>query len=377
MGYSKLLSVVVPTKNRYKYLKYLMELIASFDSDDIELVIQDNSDDNSGFVAFLDNHSFDFVSYDYTQGQIPMSENSDKAVLNSSGEYICFLGDDDGVTRLIIEGTRWMKKNNLEAVIVPFPYYYWPDASQGMVNYSAEMYYNNYDGKIKYLSAYDELIKVLKEGIPNRGRMPMAYHSVISRKMMDAVYEKCGTYFPGNSPDISNAVALSLVVNKFAFVNSPWVISGKCLYGGGGEAIVGNGFPPQISDMKWFRNNAENEWDARIPRIAIGDTIWAESAISALKEMGRSDLEKYISFNKMYGRFRYSHPQLINYLTDVTNNNVFLLYEYCLVVVNHYMNAALRRINSLFNKKTNHMCGLNTIIDAQLAIEKVVSKDNK
>ena len=45
MGY--LLSIVVPTKNRYYYLKSLIKLVQSFNSNEIELVVQDNTENNS------------------------------------------------------------------------------------------------------------------------------------------------------------------------------------------------------------------------------------------------------------------------------------------------------------------------------------------
>lgn len=49
-----LLSVIVPTKNRYEYLKQCITTLASIDNGSIELIIQDNSDDNLEILAFLD-----------------------------------------------------------------------------------------------------------------------------------------------------------------------------------------------------------------------------------------------------------------------------------------------------------------------------------
>ena len=62
MNNRKLLSIVVPTKDRYKYLKYLIELIASFNSDEVELVIQDNSEDNKEILDFLKERDYNFVT---------------------------------------------------------------------------------------------------------------------------------------------------------------------------------------------------------------------------------------------------------------------------------------------------------------------------
>ena len=45
-----LLSIVVPTKNRYIYLFELIKLLASFKRTDFEMVIQDNSTNNKQFI---------------------------------------------------------------------------------------------------------------------------------------------------------------------------------------------------------------------------------------------------------------------------------------------------------------------------------------
>ena len=369
----KLLSIVVPTKDRYKYLKYLIELIASFKSNEIELVIQDNSDNNKEFVNYLEELGYDFINYNYTSGQLPMSINSDKAVLNSSGEYICFLGDDDGLTRKIIDGVHWMKENNIEAVKPVVPFYYWPDANEGRgINQSAVLFYTKFDGKVKELSAYDELLKVLKAGIPDRGNMPLAYHAIVSRVAMDRIYDICGTYFPGNSPDISNAVALSLVVKKYAIVNSPWTISGKCLFGGGGVSAPGKKYPPEISDMPWFLPDAEQNWEKLIPRIAVGETIWPESAISALRKMGRDDLIGMINFDKMYANFAFKRPSLISLLDDTAANKKKLKCDLVKLKINKYTSALQRRLHWALNiDRPLQIQNLKTIIEAAEEMDKI------
>ena len=373
MDERKLLSIVVPTKDRYTYLKYLIKLVAQLNSNEIELVIQDNSDDNRAFVDYLDKLGYGFIKYYHESGQLPMSINSDKAVLNSTGEYICFLGDDDGITMKIIEGVHWMKENNVDAVKPVVPSYYWPDAKDGRdVKHSAVIFYKKYDGRVRFLSAYNELLKVLKSGIPDRGNMPLAYHAIVKREVMDRIYDKCGSFFPGNSPDIANAVALSLVVNKYAVVNSPWTISGKCIYGGGGVSVPGKKYPPEISDMPWFLQDAEINWDKAIPRIAVGETIWAESAISALKKMDRGDLLEMISFRKFYSNFAFKRPGLtflldgINVDKRMVKNDVFWLN------VNKYMCALRRRICWAMNiDKPLQICNVQNILEAAEELKKL------
>ena len=48
-----LLSIVIPTKNRYDYLCILIKSLLKNQSDEFEIIIQDNSDDNTLFIEFL------------------------------------------------------------------------------------------------------------------------------------------------------------------------------------------------------------------------------------------------------------------------------------------------------------------------------------
>lgn len=363
----KLLSIVVPTKDRYKYLKYLCELVANLNSDEVELVIQDNSNDNSEILSFFQEKNYSFLVYNHVKGQIPMAINSDKAILNSSGEYICFLGDDDGFTKYLLEGVRWMKKEGLEAVRPAEVTYSWPDAPRGK---SAEMSFYPFTGKVKYISAYDELIKVLKAGVLDRGKMPMAYHAVVSRTVMDKIYKIAGSFFPGNSPDISNAVALSLVVDKFALVDVPWGYSGNSAYKGGGVFARGNA-APAITDIPWFRPDPEKRWSNLVPRIASGSNIWADSAIETLKNMHREDLIKTINFYEMYSNFIFTMPEQAELAYSICSNKRKLKMYSAYVKFRRIVYAGFRRIGWKLKLMPQHVTikQLPTILDSSRKLE--------
>ena len=372
---NKLLSIVVPTKNRYYYLKYLIQLVKNLDSEEVEMVIQDNSDDNTEFVDYLEKEKFDFIRYDYVKGQIPMSVNSDKAILNSTGEFICFLGDDDGFTKYLLDGVRWMKSEGVDAVKPAELTYYWPDAPQGK---SAEMSFYPFTGKVRYVSAYEELLKVLKTGIQNRGCMPMAYHAVVSRAAMDRVYKIAGSFFPGNSPDISNAVALSLVVNKFAIVDYPWAYSGNSAYKGGGVFARGNS-APKITEIPWFRPSPEQRWSKLVPRIASGSNIWADSAIETLKNMNREDLIGVINFDELYSNFIFSMPSQAELAYSICKNKAHLKRYAYYVKFRRYFYALLRRVGWRLNLIPRSMTikEIENIIEASKKLEDLCEKDKR
>lgn len=66
-----LLSIVVPTKNRYMYLEEMIRMFVSFQLENTELVVQDNSDDNARFLDFiLQFEQFQNIKYYYTNDHL-------------------------------------------------------------------------------------------------------------------------------------------------------------------------------------------------------------------------------------------------------------------------------------------------------------------
>ena len=366
---NKLLSIVVPTKNRYYYLKYLIRLINELNTDDIELVIQDNSDNNQEFLEYLNKEKFDFIRYDYVRGQIPMADNSDRGILNSTGEYVCFIGDDDGVTKYIIDAVKWMKRNGVEALKTASPNYCWPDAPVGR---KAAILYQHFTEKVEFLSPMQELIKVLRGGICTRGNMPLAYHSIVKRETLDIVYNVCGTYFPGNSPDISNAVALSLVVKKFALVNVPVAYSGSSAYKGGGVYARGNA-APAIDQIPWFRPNPVERWDKELPQVAAGSIIWADSALESLNRMGRNDIRKYFDKYKCYANLIVSMPNLSQYVYAICGNSLKLKVACLDALLKKYYNGIVFHFGKTLRMANapHYVDGVNNIIEASRALEEL------
>lgn len=301
-----LLSVVVPTKDRYKYLKHLIKLIQSYNSDEWEIVVQDNTDDNAEILEFLKELNYAGCKYFHEKGQLPMTTNADKAILHSSGEYVCFLGDDDGVCPNAIDYCKLMKKEGYEAMRSNLAYYYWPDAiskydgAQGRLKLPIVSHNNS------VTKSEESLMDVVNRGFIDRGNLPSVYHGIASRKALDRIYEKCGTYFPGQSPDISNGIAMALVMDSYLTVDDIVTISGVSKFHGG--ATIGNFRRyPQIKDMVWFRPGAEAIWDQRLPKIAVGSIIWAESSIETLRNMGREDIVDKIDFETIYKFFVVYH----------------------------------------------------------------------
>jgi glycosyltransferase involved in cell wall biosynthesis len=352
---SYLLSIVVPTKDRYYYLKYLIKLIKSFDCEDIELVIQDNTENNLEIVEFLKEFKYSHLNYFHTKEQLSVSLNSDKAILHSTGEYICFIGDDDGVLPNIIDCVKWMKEYDIDALVPKEIPYVWPDYIKGKagVNYADVLTISKdgvYTGEAEIVNSIEALNDLKRIGFLNRGRLPIVYHGIVARNSLDKIYERGKTYFPGASPDIANGVALCFFVNKYVRLDYPIIITGASKMHGGGIRKLKDRLA-DIDDVPFLPQNAKRDWEKTIPKIWAAETVWPESAIKALRYMGREDIIKKVNYNRILVVFIFAHPIYYKLaLKSVRKPFVFFL---CFVsfFICKYTSAIFRRVNLYLFKK--------------------------
>lgn len=344
-----LLSIVVPTKNRYYFMIKLVELVDSFDfGHDVELLIQDNTINNEEILEFLSANNYSFVSYYHEQKPLSQSGNSDLAVRNSSGEYVCFIGDDDGVTEDILECCKWMKRKSIECVLPERIDYYWPDAHPGSKGFLSSP---NFTNEIRECSSQKALKQLLERGCIDRGNIPFLYQGIAKRKTLDKIWERCGTYFPGASPDIANGVSLCMVVDRFVTISAPLIIGGVSKYAAGGINSLKYNAETDLSKVSQLPPNISEIWCKKIPLIWTNPTIWCESVVETLNAWKREDLIQQINFEKLYEYFTVYYKPYRSMVYELTNNKIRLCINSLVLEMRHYSSAVERRIRSIFHLK--------------------------
>ena len=90
-------SVVIPTHNRLGLLKDAIETVLRQDYFDFELVIFDNAstEDIRGHIKNLDDRR---IRYERSDEFLPVTASWNRAIDLARGDYVTFLGDDDGLT---------------------------------------------------------------------------------------------------------------------------------------------------------------------------------------------------------------------------------------------------------------------------------------
>ena len=321
-----ILSIIIPTKNRYRYLKKLIELISSFSSTQLELIIQDNSTNNEEIKSFLTNYTSDKrIVYDYTPNPIDIISNCDLAVKNSKGEFVIMIGDDDGVTRHIVDCANWMKRNDIDSLSLNYVSYKWMGFQSKLNNGGGIMSYTKSKNRILKRDPMLELRNLLSIGASDMSKTPRLYYGIIKRKVLNDVYNATGSFFPGSSPDMANSVALCFYVKSFYFIDLPVVIDGAS-----NESTAGAGARHQhvgeISEIAHLPKNTDENWDVSIPKFWSGPTIWAESAIKALQRTNNASYINIFNLNYLYAKLLVFNPQFIKRTYKYVNNWVMVIF---------------------------------------------------
>lgn len=379
-----IISVVIPTKDRYYYLKKLLQLIDSFtDKALLEVVIQDNTKDNSEILEYLTKNCYSFIKYFHTKESISISENSDLAIRNSSCEYVSFIGDDDGITPNIIDCVKWMMVNKIECVVPDGFRYRWNDSSNSVgIIKSGSFSYKNISYNMHKYDVKDVLEECAKKGFISRGNLPMLYHGIVKRSVLDKIWDVCGSYFPGASPDIANGVALCFVIKEYYKAYFPFVYSGASKHLGGGAIQLKHRATDNFNNLLFLPKNINDIWYHKIPKVWSGCTIWCESSTEAIRAMHKEELIDKINFENLYTEFVAFHYYYRDYALKLTNNKTLLLTKAFYRMFMHYLLSLKKLLYiKLFKNPIidgyKTVYGLNDIIDANNYIGSMSQNINK
>ena len=295
-----ILSVVVPTKNRYFYLDYLLRYFVSIRSKKIELIIHDNSDDDSSakIKADLERYGDTRIHYYKLEGHISQTENCDLAISRASGEYVTMIGDDDIFSKHLVDYCASWSELGYEAVLPNKASYIWGDVNPRLYASNAGVLRSGvYTGSVVPIDVAALPEKITKLGGTDISNLPRVYHGIVKKSILDKVYEHCGSYCPGPSPDIANGIALCKYLTNYLYVDLPLITSGQCSSSAGGKGAQGDHYA-EIDDVLQLPEGCALRWEKKVPFYWSGKTIYAESVLKAFRSMKMS--KELTSFNYEY-----------------------------------------------------------------------------
>jgi glycosyltransferase involved in cell wall biosynthesis len=346
-----LLSIIIPTKNRYAYLTDVLHILVTMKYDNLEYIITDNTPDNEEFSKFIEKLNDSRIKYFHRKDNMSQSENSDYALSKANGAYVCFIGDDDVILENIFVMVKKMEEDRIDCMIQDPVTYYWPDVDFKYASGSQKPASFNYGDYYKYeftqIDVAQELEGVLDCGATKIGLLPRVYHGIVKKEILDKIKEKCGTYFPGPSPDMASSVALSLLSAKTVLSNMAFTISGKS-----GKSASGMGLKhTHKGDLNkdFLPGNILETWNHKIPQFWSCSTIWAQSASTSLNAFHSTDRINYKALYTNLLVFEPSYTEQINdKIKEIFEEHKLLNYS---ILYMNYTAIFFKRIISFLKRR--------------------------
>ena len=234
-------SIVIPTRQRADTLRFAIETALAQTHPDFEVVVQNNGNDQatSGVVAA-------FASPRIVLGSsaeiLPMAENWEAALTASSGDYVAFIGDDDGIMpdACAICDALMPSRPSLGALHWTPHNYDWPTSLRAVAR--NRLVVNLPGATAGVICRSRDLLLQLYEGTLGWASMPLIYNgSFVRRSVIDKVRAWCGgRYFAGQIPDVHSGIADLWAMEEFLHIDRPLSICGASGHSNGNAHFVGS-----------------------------------------------------------------------------------------------------------------------------------------
>jgi glycosyltransferase involved in cell wall biosynthesis len=214
------LSVVIPTADRAETLEYTLQTVLDQSYENMQILVCDNysSDHTRDLIASQQDSR---IAYFRTSSRLGMSENWEYALSRVDGDYVFFLGDDDGM----IPGAC----NSVASLLTKFgpaaltwrkPDYLWPSApiDHNYLTLEVDNALYSLNGRL--------MLRAVGLGLAGYGILPNIYSSFISVRIIELIKSANGRFFNSVTPDVYSGIVLSAAVGIYLYSCRPFSING-------------------------------------------------------------------------------------------------------------------------------------------------------
>ncbi|MDD3544057.1 MAG: glycosyltransferase family A protein [Kiritimatiellae bacterium] len=232
-------SIIVPVRNAAAYLPTCIETVLSQQYDDFELIISNNHS-SDGTETYLQT-----INHPKLKTLIPpkpccMGEHFEWALAQATGEWLIFLGADDGLLPYFFELadslTAIAEREGIRAIASRRAYYFWPGC-ESLYGKTAVSFIANKKHEVRH--SLPGTLNALF-GIGSYFELPQMYsNSLFHRSLIEEAVKIQGCVFTSITPDANLAALACGLESRYLYSRIPlgWV----------GSSPASNGFSVSLS----------------------------------------------------------------------------------------------------------------------------------
>lgn len=217
-------SVVIPTRERPDTLAHALRTAVEQTFDDVEILVHESGDDArvTDVVARYGDRRTRLVK---TGSPVSMPENWERALTCAAGEYVTFIGDDDGLLPdACAVADQVLRRQSADILSWRPAAYYWPQYLFSHLQNRLQAFLTEID--IVEVKSSRTMLALFYQFRTDYSRLPMIYNSFVGRKLLGRIQARLGRYFLGGSPDISSGILNAFFCDTFLFSHRPLSVSG-------------------------------------------------------------------------------------------------------------------------------------------------------
>lgn len=212
-------SIVIPTRNRHRTLRHCLETVLCQDHSDYEVVIADNAS-TPETRQVCESFNSPYIRHARCDTPLSMNNNWERALQLARGEWIAFLGDDDGLMPYSLQEFDFLtRKYDCKAFQSQYAIYTWPCLPLAGEENRLQITRSTYTDQQTWRPAVQSMLKL--GGSP----VPMIYYGLIHHDLVTKA-RQTGQIFCGYSPDYYSGVLFARIAGTFIRTDIPLFVAG-------------------------------------------------------------------------------------------------------------------------------------------------------
>ena len=264
-------TVVIPTRERAETLRSSLQTVVRQDYEPLQILVSDNdSQDDTRDVV----HSFrdPRITYINTGERLSMSRNWEFALRHVEGEFVTYIGDDDGlVPNALMDAATLLREYGVAALVWKKAQYQWPSHSMESIRNLLSV---PLDNKLFLCDSSTVLRDCVRFWTPYY-LLPCIYNSFVSVDAFRRVTARTGEFFGSVTPDVYSAFALGSVIDRYLWMTRSLSVNGAS--GRSNGANVDQFFRSESGQTETGRFLAEMDipLHPQMPAVVVGSVVAA------------------------------------------------------------------------------------------------------
>ena len=228
-------SIVIPTRERPETLQHCLNCCLAIDYSDYEIIVHDNCS-SPETRRVVDRFASPRIKYYRTDRTLSMTKNWEAAMARAAGEWITFIGDDDGMLPYAFEQLdRLIEQSGMKMIQWTAAYYVWPSRECPA---NSDYLAIPLQRACEIINARDTIKRIAKDPRFVFGNLAGCYHGMVHRSIIDEAIAVAGSAFIGYQPDLYSALSTAFIAREYLFIRIPISIVGHSPKSNGGIGLA-------------------------------------------------------------------------------------------------------------------------------------------